>query len=780
MNFKRKVVACVIATGMVVTNFPTYPVNYMVEAASNEITLEKVETGTVLTLESGASSSSKVEWKYGNEGGEEWIDSQWCEFADSDENAVTRKLKITKVKPYQAFAGSGYITITASVNGRVIKTWKISTISGSAATALTISKENVDVNGKSLVVTNGKSISIAYTTDPEGCEVEWTMANKNVATLVNNTAYNSVRVTGVGEGETVLTAKTKNGIEASVTIIVKNEKKSGNYTYMEGENGTATITAYNGSETDIKVPDTLGNCKVVEIANQVFTEVEGVETIEVPEGIEKIGDYAFAGNSSLVSIKLPKSVTSIGNNIIQRGNYDTFILCYAGSYAESYAVNNNLKYISSEDGTGTLPVLVVNKSTVEVGESISLSVKDAKQVTWSYQGEGNMSKLTGAVGLSSTTKTDITVTGEEAGTVTITANVNGYKLSCQIEVTNNSKKATAVLADSNNKNCPLVELKEGQSAKMQIKISSDFAKAEADGATWSSSDKSIATVKDGTIQAIKAGECVVSATLKNGMKATCNIVVSSKDTDNPQITDKPSSTVKPTNSPQQTKLPESTASAKPTQKPTTEPSKKPENTATVKPTASAEPNVTLEPSKEPTKEPQATTEPVSTKVKLNKQKATIYANGTKNASVSLEVANGKTAIANGDTITWNSLDKSVASVKVSADTTKAVVTAKKAGTTVITMARTTLSGEINLYTAVITVKKPVVTVKGAKTLKKGRKITLKAITYGLKEKVTWSVNNKKLASISSKGVLKAKKKAGKIKVTATCGKYKKTVQITIK
>lgn len=778
MNIKRKVVACVVATGLVVTNFPAYPVSYVVEAASNEVTLEKVETGTVLTLESGASSSAKVEWAYGNEGGDKWVDSQWCEFADSDENAATRKLKITKVKPYQAFAGSGYIKITASVNGKVIKTWKISTIAGSDATAIKISKDGVDVNGKSFALIAGKTASISYVTDPEGCEVEWTSSNEKVATLVNNQSYYSVKVTGVAEGEAVLTAKTKNGIQASVTVVVTKEKTSGFYTYTEGKDGTATITAYKGKETDIKIPDTLDKCKVVGIGNQAFTDMEQLKTVEIPEGVESIGDYAFAGNANLVSVTIPKSVTSIGKNIFMQGNYNTIILCSAGSYAEAYAIENNKKYISSEDGNGTLPSLVVKETTVEVGESITLAVKDTKNVTWSYEGSGNMSKVTGAVGLSSRTKNEITVTGEEAGTVKVTASVDGYKMTCDIEVTNKSKKATDVLVDKNNKNCSYIEAKEGESATLQIKISSDFAKSEADGATWSSSDKSVATVKDGTIQAVKAGECVVSATLKNGMKTTCNVVVSSQSADQPEITNTPSVTTKPTSSPQQTKAPEQTATVKPTQTPTIVPTKTPENTATVKPTTT--PDITTKPSTEPTREPQPTAEPTKTQIKLNKQKATIYVHGTKNASVSLEVVNGAIATANGDSITWKSLDGNVASVKATKDTTKAVVTAKKAGSTVITMVRTTASGASDLYTVEITVKKPEVVVKSAKTVKKGKKITLKATTYGLKEKVTWKVSNKKLATISSKGVLKAKKKAGKIKVTAVCGKYKKTVQITIK
>ena len=68
-------------------------------------------------------------------------------------------------------------------------------------------------------------------------------------------------------------------------------------------------------------------------------------------------------------------------------------------------------------------------------------------------------------------------------------------------------------------------------------------------------------------------------------------------------------------------------------------------------------------------------------------------------------------------------------------------------------------------------------ITGAKSVKVKKSITLKVT--GLSGKVKWSVDKKKLASISSKGKLKAKK-AGKVKVTAKVGKVTMKKTITIK
>lgn len=62
------------------------------------------------------------------------------------------------------------------------------------------------------------------------------------------------------------------------------------------------------------------------------------------------------------------------------------------------------------------------------------------------------------------------------------------------------------------------------------------------------------------------------------------------------------------------------------------------------------------------------------------------------------------------------------------------------------------------------------------TLEKGKTTTLKVT--GTKSKVTWKTSNKKVASVSSKGVVKALA-AGKANITVTVGKKKYTCAVTV-
>lgn len=63
------------------------------------------------------------------------------------------------------------------------------------------------------------------------------------------------------------------------------------------------------------------------------------------------------------------------------------------------------------------------------------------------------------------------------------------------------------------------------------------------------------------------------------------------------------------------------------------------------------------------------------------------------------------------------------------------------------------------------------------TLYAGRSYTLKA--EGFSGNVTWKTSDKKIATVSNKGKVTAKK-AGTVTITAKCGKQKKTCKVTVK
>ena len=114
-----------------------------------------------------------------------------------------------------------------------------------------------------------------------------------------------------------------------------------------------------------------------------------------------------------------------------------------------------------------------------------------------------------------------------------------------------------------------------------------------------------------------------------------------------------------------------------------------------------------------------------------------------------------------------------------------VVKAVKVGSAKITV--THLAGEVKPVVVSVVFKKiPVTKVKLNKTkvkLKRKKSYQLKATVYPLNatyKTVTWKTSNKKLATVSKKGKVTAKKKKGKVKITAIADGKKAVCTITIK
>ena len=85
-------------------------------------------------------------------------------------------------------------------------------------------------------------------------------------------------------------------------------------TYQLSNDGAYyTVTGYDGSDTVIVIPDSVGGIPVTKIADNAFKDKQRITSITVPDSVTSIGSYAFRGCSSLVSVVIPDSVTSIGD-----------------------------------------------------------------------------------------------------------------------------------------------------------------------------------------------------------------------------------------------------------------------------------------------------------------------------------------------------------------------------------------------------------------------------------------------------------------------------------
>lgn len=150
---------------------------------------------------------------------------------------------------------------------------------------------------------------------------------------------------------------------------------------------------------------------------------------------------------------------------------------------------------------------------------------------------------------------------------------------------------------------------------------------------------------------------------------------------------------------------------------------------------------------------------------------------------SISIVKGKTMKLKPVLVPKNSTEKisySTSDKKVAAVNAKGVITGKKAGTAKITVKSGSKKYVITVkVTKVKTAKLSGIPAK--KSIKKGKTYKLKAVITpkNSDEKITYSSSNKKVATVTAKGVIKGKKK-GTVKITVKSGSRKKICKVTVK
>ena len=117
------------------------------------------------------------------------------------------------------------------------------------------------------------------------------------------------------------------------------------------------LFAFSNNLKEVSLPNHL-----TKIEKNMFFDCQGLESFTVPDGITSIGAEAFADCTNLKKIVIPSSVTEIE----EAGDYgdlayldSAFYNCdnltiygYTGSYAETYAKENNIPFVSLDGTSG--------------------------------------------------------------------------------------------------------------------------------------------------------------------------------------------------------------------------------------------------------------------------------------------------------------------------------------------------------------------------------------------------------------------------------------------
>ena len=124
------------------------------------------------------------------------------------------------------------------------------------------------------------------------------------------------------------TCASANSAVLSQTAITASAEVSGDYEYRLLDDGTAALKLYNGSASEIKIPDWIEGKAVTAIDAGAFSKCVKQKSITVPASVKTIGKKAIGYVKEGKTYKKLEGVT---------------ILCYKGSAAEKYAQDNGFE-----------------------------------------------------------------------------------------------------------------------------------------------------------------------------------------------------------------------------------------------------------------------------------------------------------------------------------------------------------------------------------------------------------------------------------------------------
>ena len=705
---------------------------------------------------------------------------------------------------------------TVSLKAKGSATVKMSVYASASATTPLLEKSvNVTVkqpvtgititsaNGSKTVDT-GDTLQLTANVSPSNASdtsVTWSSNSTGIA-KVSTTGL----VTGVAAGTAVITAKANDGSNKSATFTVTVTKKVIKVTKISlsastlltkvgrTEKITATVTPTNADNREVTWSSSAPTVASVDQSGNIIAKSVGNATITVTakdgSGVTatcwvNVTDIKVTGitlNKTTLNIKTgateqltakvqPTDATN--SKVTWSSNEPAVAEVDQTGMITAKKEGSAVITVTAQDGSGKTATCQVNVTDIKVSgitlsaSTLAMQTEDVKQLSVTNITPANATNKA----LKWESKNTWVATVDESGnvtaknpgeaTITVTAADNGgAQATCKVTVTERTAPVIKVTQiQLSQTRASLIEGKE-----LQLTATVLPTDATNQGLTWSSSVEGVATVDPtGKVTAIKAGTTVITATAKDdsGISASCTVQVTVPTVKVTGITlnKTTASVVKGKTVALTATVTPDTATDKTIKWTTSN-----KNVATVSPdgvvTAVAAGTAIITATAADDSGVKATckitvTNPVIkvTKVTLNKTTASVVKGKTLTLTATVTPTN-----ATNKNVTWKSSNSKVAKV----DEKSGVVTAVAAGTATITC--TAKADKSKSATCKITVTNPAVKVtklsmnKTSVDLLKGKTVQLKVTvtpSNATNKAVTWTSSNKKIATVTSNGLVKA-------------------------
>ena len=279
-------------------------------------------------------------------------------------------------------------------------------------------------------------------------------------------------------------------------------------TAVEVPDSVTTLETYAFSSCDSLSDVSLGT-GITEIPQYAFYGCPSLQKVTIPYRVTEISGYAFANCTGLTEITIPQSVTTIASTAF---SYPDKLTIYgvAGSYAETYANDHSIKFVSR-----TVPATSVSLNT----EELTINRGSTAQLVVNVQPED----FTDSVSWKSANTAVATVTDAgvvkavSVGSTTIRVVVGNISVDCVVTV------VQPVTSISLNRTSLTLEA----ASSFQLVATANPSTAQNREVTWSSSDTSIASVNEnGLVTAHKKGTATITAkAVGSNVSRSCTVTV---------------------------------------------------------------------------------------------------------------------------------------------------------------------------------------------------------------------------------------------------------------
>jgi len=178
----------------------------------------------------------------------------------------------------------------------------------------------ITVQPESVTVDKGEDAVVTFTAEGDELTYEWYFKNANATVFTKTAAFTgntyAVAMDDSRDGRElycVVTDKYGNVVQTdTVTIKMTVDYSAFEYTITDGK---ATIDAYVGTDSEVKVFDYINEYPVVAIGEGAFKNNDVITSVTIPASVTSIGVSAFEDCDNLTRLDIPTGVTTISSKL---------------------------------------------------------------------------------------------------------------------------------------------------------------------------------------------------------------------------------------------------------------------------------------------------------------------------------------------------------------------------------------------------------------------------------------------------------------------------------